>query len=263
MEMREVLIAAGVVAGLGLLLGIVLGIAGKLLAAAVNEKEVAVRACLPGVNCGACGYAGCDAYAAAVAAETAPTNLCVVAGEKGAREIAAVMGKAAGKVQKRAAVVRCSGSCKHTGDKYIYDGVKTCAAAAVAPGGGQRACEYACLGFGACAEACPQQCIDIIDGVAVVQQERCIACGKCVAVCPKELITVQAAERPYTVRCSSHDKGKAVKDVCDIGCIGCGLCAKVCPVDAIKMDRDLARIDQELCIACGACAEKCPVHVIY
>ena len=40
MEVREVLIAAGVVAGLGLLLGIVLGIAGKLLAAAVNEKEV-------------------------------------------------------------------------------------------------------------------------------------------------------------------------------------------------------------------------------
>lgn len=263
MDVREVLTAAGVAAALGLLLGILLGIAGKLFAVAVNDKEVAVRACLPGVNCGACGYAGCDAYAAAVASEKAPTNLCVVAGEAGTAAIAAVMGQPAETMKKRAAVVRCSGSCLHAGDKYIYDGIKSCNAAATAPGGGQRACEFACLGFGDCVAVCPQQCIAVKDGIAAVEQERCIACGKCVTACPKQLITLQTAARPYTVRCSSHAKGKAVREVCDIGCIGCGLCARVCPVGAVTLERDLARIDQDKCIACGACAEKCPAHVIY
>lgn len=263
MDIRQILIAAGVVAGLGMLLGMILGIAGKLLAVAVNKKEVAVREHLPGVNCGACGYTGCDAYAKAVADGAAPTNLCVVAGTAGAEKIAAVMGQQAQAVAKRAAVVRCSGNCHHTGPKYLYDGIETCEAAVLAPGGGQQQCSFACLGFGSCAKVCSQQCIRIEDGVAVVDRALCMACGKCVATCPKHLITIQDADRPYTVRCSSHDNGKTVRTVCDTGCIGCGICAKNCPADAIKLENNLASIDQERCIACGACAEKCPVKVIY
>lgn len=263
MDIRQILIAAGVVAGLGLLLGIILGIAGKLLAVAVNKKEVAVRECLPGVNCGSCGYTGCDGYAKAIAEGTAQTNLCPAAGSEGAEKIAAIMGKKAEAVARRAAVVHCSGSCHHTGPKYLYDGIETCEAAAIAPGGGQQQCSFACLGFGSCAKACPQQCIHMEDGVAVVDEAQCIACGKCVAACPKHLITLEQTERPYTVRCSSHDKGKVVKAVCDTGCIGCGICAKNCPVDAIKLENNLAYIDKDTCIGCGACAEKCPVKVIY
>lgn len=263
MDWIGIAVAAGVVAGVGLLLGILLGVAGKLLTVAVNEKEVAVRECLPGVNCGACGYTGCDAYAKAVAEDDAPVNLCTVAGVEGAKKIGAVMGKEALEMERRAAIVHCSGSCDHTGIKYLYDGITTCEAAVLAPGGGQQQCVYACLGFGSCAKACPQDCIHIENGVAVVDQELCIACGKCVAVCPKNLITVQEAGRPYTVRCSSHDKGKDVKAVCDIGCIACGICAKNCPTDAITMQQDLAVIDHEKCIDCGTCAEKCPVKIIY
>jgi len=263
MDFIQILITAGVVAGVGLLLGILLGFAGKLLAVAVNEKEIAVREHLPGINCGACGYTGCDAYAKAIAEEDAPLNKCPVAGSEGAKEIAAVMGKIAETVEKRAAKVLCSGSCDHTGKKYLYDGIKTCEAAVVAPGGGDTACSFACLGFGSCAKACPQNCIDMQNGVAVVDQERCIACGKCVTVCPKNIIVMQPAFRPYTVRCSSHDKGKAVKAVCSIGCIACGICVKNCPTNAITMENDLAVIDQSKCISCGVCAQKCPVHVIY
>ncbi len=263
MEMTQIAIAAGIVAGVGLLLGIVLGIAGKLLAVAVNEKELALRECLPGVNCGGCGYTGCDAYAEAMAKGEAPTNLCTVAGSEGAAKMAAILGQEAEEVARRAAVVRCSGSCDHTGVKYQYDGIETCEAAALAPGGGQQSCQYSCLGFGSCVKACPQECIHIENGVAVVDRDRCIACGKCAAVCPKNLIMIQPAEQPYTVRCSSHDKGKEVKAVCDIGCIACGICAKNCPVDAIQMDNNLARIDPDICISCGVCAEKCPVKVIY
>lgn len=261
--MTEIAITAGVVSGVGLLLGIILGIAGKLLSVPVNEKELAIRDCLPGVNCGGCGYAGCDAYAQAVANGEADVNLCTVAGMEGAEKIGAIMGKTVEKMERRAAIVRCSGSFDHTGDKYLYEGIETCEAAAIAPGGGERACSYGCLGFGSCAKACPTQCIHMINGVAVVDQDECIACGKCVAICPKNLIVIQEAGRPYTVRCSSHEKGKNVKAVCDIGCIGCGICAKNCPTDAIAMDNNLAKIDQTKCINCGTCAAKCPVKIIF
>ncbi len=263
MNMTQIAIAAAVVAGSGLLLGILLGIAGKLLAVAVNEKEVAVREFLPGANCGGCGYAGCDAYAEAVAAGNAPATLCSSVNSEDVKKIGEILGQEVGEVVRRAAVVCCSGSYDHTGIKYEYEGIETCEAAAMAPGGGPLKCQYGCLGYGSCAKVCPQQCIEIINGVAVVDRDRCIACGKCVDACPKNLIMIQPADQPYTVRCSSHDKGKAVKAVCDIGCIGCGICAKNCPVNAIQMDNDLARIDPDICISCGVCAEKCPVKVIY
>lgn len=258
-----IIIATGVVAGIGLLLGIILGVVGKLLAVEENKQQSAVRELLPGTNCGGCGYAGCDAYAKAIALEDASVQLCVAVGETGAQAIADLIGKKTEKIIDRTAVVHCSGSCEHTGAKYLYEGIETCEAAALAPGGGQQQCAYACLGFGSCAKVCPQQCIYIENGVAVVDEERCIACGKCVKTCPKNLISLQPAGRPYTVRCSSHDKGKDVKVVCDIGCIGCGICAKNCPENAITMDDNLAVISHEKCVDCGICAEKCPVKIIF
>ncbi len=258
-----ILIAAGVVAGVGLLLGIILGLAGKLLAVAENEKQTAVRNILPGSNCGGCGYAGCDAYAKAIAQDNALIHLCPSVGATGAQAIGDIMGKQAAQVVRLAAMVHCAGSCEHTGAKYAYDGVETCEAAVLAPGGGQQQCTFGCLGFGSCAKVCPERCISMENGVAVVDEEACIACGKCVKTCPKNLISLQPAGRPYTVRCSSHDKGKDVKAVCDIGCIACGICAKNCPTEAITMDNGLAVISHEKCIDCGTCAEKCPVKIIF
>lgn len=263
MDLMQVFIATGVVAGLGLIIGLLLGFAGKILTVEVNEKEIAIRECLPGVNCGACGYAGCDAYAEAVANGKAKNNLCVVAGSDGAKSIACIMGQEAGEVARLAAKVRCNGNCDVTGAKYVNDGTLSCELASTLPGGGQQQCSYACLGYGSCVKACPQHCIHMENGVAVVDQDECIACGKCVATCPKNLIEIQTAGRAYTVRCSSHDAGKTVKAVCSTGCIGCGICAKVCPTDAITLDDHLAYIHEDTCIGCGACAEKCPVNIIF
>ena len=64
----------------GLLAGIMLVLAAKFMAVKTDEKFEAVRAVLPGANCGACGFAGCDDYAAKLARGEAPTNLCTPGG---------------------------------------------------------------------------------------------------------------------------------------------------------------------------------------
>ena len=45
---------------LGILIGILLGVAGKVFAVETDERVEKVRECLPGNNCGGCGYPGCD-----------------------------------------------------------------------------------------------------------------------------------------------------------------------------------------------------------
>ena len=74
MSLHNILIATGIVAAVGLIIAIVLSIAEKVFHVDVDEKEVAVRECLAGNNCGACGYAGCDALAKAIAQGEAPVN---------------------------------------------------------------------------------------------------------------------------------------------------------------------------------------------
>ena len=61
MNISAILLAMVVVGGTGLLIAILLGIASEKFKVPVDEKEVAIRAELPGNNCGGCGYAGCDA----------------------------------------------------------------------------------------------------------------------------------------------------------------------------------------------------------
>ena len=133
----------------------------------------------------------------------------------------------------------------------------------VVPHGGQKACEYGCLGFGSCVKACPFDAIHIVDGIAVVDYEACKACGKCIAVCPKQIIELIPYEAKHVVRCSSKGKGKEVMSVCSVGCIGCGICQKNCPAEAITVTDNLAHIDQSKCTGCGICAEKCPKKIIY
>ena len=93
MDIKAILIAVGVIAVIGVIIGVVLGIAEKVFHVEVNEKETAVREVLPGSNCGGCGYAGCDAMAAAIANGDAPVNGCPVGGNDVAQKIAQIMGQ--------------------------------------------------------------------------------------------------------------------------------------------------------------------------
>ena len=257
-----IIIAAAVVGILGILIGIFLGIASEKFKVEVDEKEILVRNELPGNNCGGCGYAGCDALAKAIAAGQAEVGACPVGGASTAEKIGAIMGVAGGTTEKKVAFVKCKGTCDKTKVQYNYYGVDDCKKVSVVPGAGEKACTYGCMGYGSCVKACAFDAIHVVDGVAVVDKEKCVACGKCVSSCPNHLIELVPYKAEHLVQCSSHDKGKDVKSVCESGCIGCTLCTKQCEFDAIHMENNLAVIDYEKCTNCGKCAEKCPVKVI-
>ena len=67
MSVSAIIIAAVVVGGTGIVIGIILGIAGEKFKVEVDPKEEEVLAALPGNNCGGCGFAGCSGLAAAIA----------------------------------------------------------------------------------------------------------------------------------------------------------------------------------------------------
>lgn len=260
--MNSVLLAMAIVGGTGALIGILLGIAGEKFAVEVDEREAAVRDCLPGNNCGGCGFPGCDGLATAIVKGDAPVNGCPVGGASCAEAIGNIMGSDVDNNVKMVAYVKCAGTCEKAKEQYSYVGPEDCKLAMNNPGGGAKACSYGCTGFGNCKKICPFDAIQIIDGIAVVDENKCMACGKCIQECPKHLIEMVPFDAVCHVRCNSKDKGIEVKKVCDTGCIGCGLCVRNCPENAIVLENNLAHIDQEKCTHCGACKEKCPVKII-
>jgi electron transport complex protein RnfB len=250
------------IGGLGLVFGVVLGYANKKFYVPVDPNVPLVREALPGANCGACGFAGCDAYATAVVAGDAALNLCTVGGSSTAEKIGEVLGVTVEMANPKVAFVKCKGTCSVAKEKYVYDGIMDCRQAVIAPGGGPKACADGCLGFASCVRACEFNALHIIDGVAVVYKDNCVVCEACVKVCPKDLIEMVPVSQEVLIECNSKSKGKSVKDDCSVGCIACTMCVKVCPEQAIVMVNNLATIDFDKCTNCGLCATKCPTKVI-
>lgn len=260
--MMTVIWAIVVLGALGLVFGVLLAVAGKIFAVEVDPKETAVREVLAGANCGACGYPGCDGYAAAVAKGEAPVNACVPGGAAAAAAIGEIMGVSAGEGERYVAFVRCSGAQGLVKEKYNYEGLDSCLAATRLPGGGAKMCAFGCMGFGDCVAACPFDAMHLENGVAKVDRSKCVSCMKCAEACPKGLITKVPASSTDVVACHSTEKGAVVRKICDVGCIGCMLCKRECPADAIVIENNLAVIDQDKCVHCGHCADICPRHII-
>lgn len=257
----EILVPVIIVAVIGLIGGIMLSLASHFLAVKVDERVSKVREVLPGANCGACGYTGCDGYAAAVASGEAELSKCAPGGANVASAIGEIMGASVGDVRRKYAVVMCHGSGEYTSDKFEYHGINSCAAAALLAAG-PASCRYGCMGLGDCALVCEYGAVRTENGVTFIDRELCKGCGKCAAVCPKHIIRVIDADERAVVHCMNTDKGAETRKYCKTGCIGCMKCMKVCEHDAVKVENFVATVDNDKCIGCGKCEEACPQHII-
>ena len=259
----DILIPVLILGGVAALLAILLTVSNRFFGIKEDETFTGVRDCLPGANCGACGFSGCDGYAKALAnGETDKTNLCTVGGDKVACEIADVLGTEAQDVVERVAYVACSGTCDATCRKFEYEGVNSCRLVNMHYSG-DKACSFACLGYGDCVKVCPKGAIEDENGVAKINPTKCVGCGICVRECPCGVIHLINDTSRVVVECSSHDKGAVTRKACTNGCIGCGKCEKACPCGAISVVNNLATIDYSKCEGCGVCAGVCPVHCIH
>lgn len=248
-------------AGLGLIAGVLLTAISKAFAVKTDERLEAVQNALPQVNCGACGFSGCNAYADAIVNQGAEINKCNPGGKETANKISEIMGKDAGNIQPVSAFVHCRGTCDAAPSKFEFDGVNSCAAANRFYGGTKQ-CKNGCLGLGDCLSVCSEGAISICNGVAVINEELCKGCGLCAKACPKNLISIRRKNQRTDVVCKSEAHAKVTKKLCKNGCVGCKLCEKACPSGAMKVENNFASIDYDKCLNCGACADACKLGVI-
>jgi Na+-translocating ferredoxin:NAD+ oxidoreductase RNF subunit RnfB len=262
--MNIILITALFAAALALILGIALGFFREFFAVEEDPLVGLVRAALPGANCGACGFPGCDGYAAAVAAKTAGTGSCSVGGKPVAEKIAALLGTDAADVVPAVAVLACQGSKDHAPQKGDYAGVQTCRGAKLSAGG-TKLCAWGCLGFGDCTAVCQFGALSMgADGLPRIDRAKCTDCKVCVAECPQQLLREVPKDRQGAMaRCSNRNPVKAmVMKTCKVGCIKCELCVKNCPAKCITMDNGIPVVDYGKCTSCGTCVAKCPTKVL-
>jgi electron transport complex protein RnfB len=255
-----------ILSSIGIICGVLIFLVNRFLPKEADTlkraEEIAER--LPGMNCGACGFPGCFAYAQALAKDkdTFFTNTCstVLQNPDMLKELEKVLKIEVdpSKINKKA-VVQCYGISDVIGD---YAGIKTCRAAANLLGGYKR-CPYGCLGLGDCVAVCPNDAISIDKErrVAVIDPDKCTGCGLCVAKCPKKLIHLVPADANIVYLCSYESiRNIPGRERCDEGCLHCRKCFKACENGGIvwNEERAIPEFDFSRCTLCGECIKACP-----
>lgn len=257
--MHTAMVSAMVMGGLGVLFAVGLAYAAQLFRVDADPRVELLASALPGANCGGCGFSGCQGFAEALVKEEAPLNACRVCGHEALAQVSSILGKETPVgITRQVARVMCGGNRESARWLARYEGAEDCRAA-VAVGSSPKGCSRGCLGLGSCVKACPFGAIQLgADSLPVVNEDKCTGCGVCAKACPQGVVAVMDIDLPVLVRCNSHDRGRVVRDVCQVGCIACKACEKACVQGAVRVVDNLAVVDAARCTGCGLCTEKCP-----
>ena len=247
--------------GLGAFFAGALAIADKKLRVEEDPRIGLALEALPGANCGACGYAGCNAYAEAVATAGETITKCPVGGQDTMNGRGGVMGVEASTAVEHVVRRMGRGTASLARDKAHDDGPTSCAVQDLVSGG-SKACQWGCLGGGDCVDVCNFGALEMgPDGLPVVYDDLCTACAACVTACPRDLFELHPITREFFVFCKNHDDPKTAKDVCDVACTGCTICARNSE-GAITMVDNLAVIDHDKINPAIIPIEKCKTNAI-
>lgn len=252
-----------ILGSLALLFGVLIAVASKTLWVWEDPRIDTVAGMLPGNNCGACGQAGCRAFAESVITGAIQPAQCTVMDASGVTALAAYLGVDAGAANRRVARLLCGGGSDLSIRHAEYRGLQTCAAAAAVAGGG-KGCSWACLGLADCERSCTFNAI-VMNGrdLPVVLPSLCTACGDCVEACPKGLFTLMPVEQKLIVQCRSLLEGAAADALCAAACNGCGRCVLDAAPGLIQMRHGLAVIDYtKNALADPSATRRCPTHAI-
>jgi electron transport complex protein RnfB len=256
------LIAIGFLGVLTFLLTSMIIIANRKLAVIEDPRIDQVEALLPGVNCGACGQAGCRAFAEVLVKGIAKPVQCTVSTVDAKQRLAELLGVDIGEALKRVARLACNGGNNVARIHAYYAGEKTCVAASQVAGGG-KSCVWGCLGYGDCARVCQFDAIHMnAHALPVVDENQCTACGDCVTVCPKDLFSIHPVIHHLWVRCKNQQSGDEILHNCEVACTACGKCVMDAAGSAISMQNNLPVIDYDKAIKDSNAIQRCPTGAI-
>jgi Na+-translocating ferredoxin:NAD+ oxidoreductase RNF subunit RnfB len=261
--MNIILSTAIFAAVLAAILGILLGIFRRVFNVTTDVLVSLIRETLPGANCGACGFPGCDGFAEAVASHEAAPGKCTVSDAESTKKRASIVGGSAD-IKPVVAVTACHGTNEAAAQKGIYTGLQSCRGAKIGSGG-TKLCSWGCMGFGDCVKVCKFDALSMgANGIPVIDDDKCKGCKLCVSECPQGIIRlIPQGQKGVFAFCNNRNAIKPmVRKTCKAGCSKCGICVKKCPSEAIVLENGIPRIDYSKCDSCGACVESCPQKVM-
>lgn len=235
--------ATAIMTGLGVFFGLGLAVAHRFLRVEEDPRLEVLVDMLPGSNCGACGEAGCRAFADRLLAGGQTPRGCTVAGDPEVEAIAAFLGVDPGKAEKRVARLHCAGGLGAARQIAEYEGYTSCRAAHLVGGGG-KGCSWGCLGLDDCMVACTFDAIRMNEErLPVVDPARCTACNDCVEACPRDLFELLPLSHALLVQCNAPLEGEQARAICRVACDACGRCAQDAAPGLVRMEGNLPIVD--------------------
>jgi Na+-translocating ferredoxin:NAD+ oxidoreductase RNF subunit RnfB len=263
MNLASVAGSVAILGGVGMTFGALIALANAKLRVEEDPRLDDLTDLLPGANCGACGFAGCRAFAEAVIQGETPPATCTVMSADEREDMAGYLGVDAGAANRKVARLLCAGGSDVARRKADYVGIQSCAASVAVTGGG-KGCAWGCVGFADCAVACDFDAITMsATDLPVVDPEKCTACNDCVEACPLDLFALYPLDDHLFIQCRNLLDGDAAEEVCSVACTGCKRCVQDAEPGLIEVRQGLAIIDYDkVSLENPKAIERCPTGAI-